>query len=88
MLIVQDNYFNKIYLVPSPKVFDPWGADKARPSGGSRVIRWVLSYYCSCNQDKNFSKETDSTTIGIELCKIPQISEHCGLFLRLFNVIE
>ena len=26
--------------------------------------------------DKNFSIETDSITIGIELCKIPQISEH------------
>ena len=36
-----------------------------------------LFYYCSCNQDKNFSNDTDSTTIGIELCKIPQISEHC-----------
>ena len=33
-------------------------------------------HYCSCNHDRNFSKETDSTTIGIELCKIPQISEH------------
>jgi len=32
--------------------------------------------YCSCNQCKNLSKDIDSTTIGIELCKIPQISEH------------
>ena len=32
--------------------------------------------YCSLNQCKNLSKEIDSTTIGIELCKIPQISEH------------
>jgi len=33
--------------------------------------------YCSSNQDKNFSILTDSITIGIELCKIPHISEHC-----------
>jgi hypothetical protein len=44
--------------------------------------------YCSCNQDKNLSSETDSTTMGILEWRIPQISEHCGLFLRLFNVIE
>jgi hypothetical protein len=50
--------------------------------------RKIKSYYCSCNQDKNFTRDTDSTTIGIELCKIPQISEHCRLFLRLFSVIE
>jgi hypothetical protein len=34
----------------------------------------------------NLTNETDSTTIGIELCNIPQISEHCELYLRLFNV--
>jgi hypothetical protein len=34
------------------------------------------NYYCSCSHDKNFSNDTDSTTIGIELCKIPHISEH------------
>jgi hypothetical protein len=33
---------------------------------------------CSCNQDKNLTKDTDSMTIGIELCNIPQISEHCA----------
>ena len=33
--------------------------------------------YCILNQVRNFSIETDSTTIGIELCKIPQISLHC-----------
>jgi len=44
--------------------------------------------YCSCSQDKNLTKDTDSTTIGIELCNIPQISEHCGVSLRLFNVID
>ncbi len=33
--------------------------------------------YCDSNQFRNFSKDTDSITIGIELCKIPQISEHC-----------
>jgi len=54
MLIVQNNYFNKICL---------------------ELYRKVLSYYCSCNQDKNCSKDTDSTTIGIELCKIPQITK-------------
>ena len=37
---------------------------------------WNFISYCSCNHDKNFSNDTDSTTIGIELCKIPQISEH------------
>ena len=31
---------------------------------------------CSSNHDKNLTKDTDSTTIGIELCNIPQISEH------------
>ena len=36
---------------------------------------WVY-FYCSCNQDKNLTKDTDSITIGIELCNIPQISEH------------
>jgi hypothetical protein len=46
------------------------------------------SSYCSCNQDKNLTKDTDSTTIGIELCNIPQISEHCELYLHLFNVIN
>ena len=34
-------------------------------------------YYCSSSQDKNFSIDTDSITIGIELCKIPHSSEHC-----------
>ena len=34
-------------------------------------------HYCSCNQDKNFSIDTDSITTGIELCSIPHISEHC-----------
>ena len=38
--------------------------------------RGLLYNYCSLNQCKNLSKEIDSTTIGIELCKIPQISEH------------
>ena len=37
----------------------------------------MLNFYCSCNQDKNFSNEIDSITIGIELCNIPQISEQC-----------
>lgn len=35
-----------------------------------------MSYYCSYNQDKNFSRDIDSITIGIELCNIPHISEH------------
>jgi len=42
--------------------------------------------YCSSNHDKNLTKDTDSTTIGIELCNIPQISEHCGSSLPLLNV--
>ena len=37
----------------------------------------AVGYYCSCNHDKNFSSDIDSMTIGIELCKIPHISEHC-----------
>jgi len=37
-------------------------------------LRFVL--YCSSNQAKNFSNDTDCTTIGIELCNIPHISEH------------
>ncbi len=44
--------------------------------------------YCSSNQVRNFSKDTDSITIGIELCSIPHISEHCRLSLRLSNVIN
>ena len=28
-------------------------------------------------EDRNFSSEIDSITIGIELCNIPHISEHC-----------
>ena len=36
----------------------------------------VSSYEYSCNHDNNFSKDTDSTTIGIEPCKIVKISEH------------
>ena len=43
--------------------------------------------YCSSNHVRNFSIETDSITIGIELCKIPHISEHCEITLRLFNVM-
>lgn len=31
-------------------------------------------FYCSCNQATNFSMDTDSITIGIELCNIPHIS--------------
>src|SRR6187402_2225898 len=37
----------------------------------------IILYYCSSSQLKNFSIDTDSITIGIELCKIPHISEHC-----------
>ncbi len=37
----------------------------------------MYTVYCSCNQETNFSMETDSITIGIELWRIPQISEHC-----------
>lgn len=37
----------------------------------------ITNIYCSFNQDKYFSNETDSITIGIELCNIPHISEHC-----------
>lgn len=40
------------------------------------VYTLLLYIYCSCNHDKNFSKPTDSITIGIELCNIPHISEH------------
>ena len=50
-------------------------------------------FYCSCNQVTNFSMDTDSITIGIELCRIPQISLS-GLLpknnqqtLRLFFII-
>jgi len=42
--------------------------------------------YCSSNHVRNFSIETDSITIGMLECKIPQISEHCTLSLRNFNV--
>jgi len=50
----------------------------------SFLIIWSLSIntflsivsYCSSNQAKNFSSDTDCTTIGIELCNIPHISEH------------
>lgn len=38
----------------------------------------LIRDYCSFNQVRNFSIETDSITIGIELCNIPQISLHCG----------
>lgn len=37
----------------------------------------MYTTYCSCNQETNFSIDTDSITIGIELWRIPQISEHC-----------
>lgn len=37
----------------------------------------IILIYCCSNQVKNFSRLTDSITIGIELCNIPQISEHC-----------
>ena len=40
------------------------------------LIKMIL-YYCSSNQAKNLSMDTDSITIGIELCNIPQSSEHC-----------
>ena len=40
------------------------------------IVKYYINY-CSCNQVKNFSKDNDSITIGIELCKIPHISEHC-----------
>lgn len=33
--------------------------------------------YCSDNQVRNFSNDTDSITIGILECKIPHISLHC-----------
>ena len=32
-------------------------------------------YYYSYNHDKNLTKGTDSTTIGIELCNIPQLKK-------------
>ena len=34
-------------------------------------------FYWFLNHTKNFSKETDCIEIGIELCSIPHISEHC-----------
>jgi hypothetical protein len=57
----------------------------ARPKGKSpsvleekkRSAKYFFFNYCSCNQDRNFSSEIDSITIGIELCNIPHISEHC-----------
>jgi hypothetical protein len=44
----------------------------------SYLLILFLSFvpYCSSNQAKNFSNDTDCTTIGIELCNIPHISEH------------
>jgi hypothetical protein len=55
----------------------------------TRLARYPTKYYdyCSANHCKNFSILTDSITIGIELCKIPHISEHCEISLRLFNVM-
>ena len=40
-------------------------------------VNFYFFFYCSCNQERNFSSEIDSITIGIELCNIPHISEHC-----------
>jgi hypothetical protein len=40
------------------------------------IVRFIIIYYYSYNQDKNFSKDTDSITISIRLCNIPHISEH------------
>ena len=40
-------------------------------------INSIFIIYCSCNQERNFSSDIDSITIGIELCNIPHISEHC-----------
>ncbi len=40
------------------------------------VLNIINLYYCSSSQLRNFSIDTDSITIGIELCKIPHISEH------------
>ena len=42
--------------------------------------------YCKNSHETNFSIDTDSIAIGIELCRIPHISEHCpkntpGLFI-------
>jgi hypothetical protein len=51
------------------------------------AVRYRFICYCSCNQEINFSIDTDSITIGIELWSIPQISEHWpkkvpSLFIR------
>jgi hypothetical protein len=39
------------------------------------IINIFIAYWPS-TQETNFSMETDSITMGIELCKIPHSSEH------------
>jgi hypothetical protein len=46
------------------------------PFTNKGIFLIFIPNYCEASQTKNFSKETDSITIGIELCKIPHISEH------------
>ena len=36
-----------------------------------------INIYWLLNHIRNFSNDTDCITTGIELCNIPQISEHC-----------
>ena len=50
--------------------------DKRCFLNSKRILIKKLTIYCSLTQATNFSRDTDSITIGIELCSIPQISEH------------
>ena len=41
-----------------------------------KIIVFISYTYACSIQETNFSMETDSITMGIELCKIPHSSEH------------
>jgi len=41
------------------------------------LLNFLIEIYCASKKDKNFSIDTEFIEIGIELCKIPHISEHC-----------
>lgn len=54
-----------------------------------KITIWfiVVKFYLSHRNKRNFSSDTDSIEVGIELCNIPQSSEHCpknvpSLFIR------